>query len=249
MSRNRHKHLYLFNYSEISTAGQWWRRVIPFYQWMRNNLPFQIANTIKNPKVYNITQNLLYNYQDRPSDQEAMKLAGINNPLDQEIAQKLIEENGGTLPKYIQDNYIKTPWGYYSIGLPVQDLKQVTHDPAAYFFGGMNPYLSLIMRELPSNESALNGAQIDKSVPKGSSIWTSGGGINRVLETGIGSPYQIGEGIYGGLTGGDWSNVQKGFGTKTQEADPAKTINNLLYQKALEMNTKAKLLKGQNGGN
>jgi hypothetical protein len=223
--------------------------VIPFYQWMRNNLPFQIANTIKNPKVYNITQNLLYNYQDRPSSQEAMSLAGINNPLDQGIVQKLIEANGGTLPKYIQDNYVNTPWGYYNVGLPVQDLKQVTHDPAAYFFGGLNPYLSLITKELPNNEASLTGAQIDKNIPKGNSIWTSAGGLNHIGETAIGSPWQVGNGIYNGATGGDWSNVLKGLGLKTQPADPAKTVNNLLYQKALEVNTKAKALKAKNGGN
>jgi hypothetical protein len=243
---------YLFNYSEISTTGQAIRRFIPFYQWMRNNLPFQIVNTLKNPKAYNIAQNFLRDFQNQPDNQDAIAQAGIYGQINQDIVQKLIDENGGVLPKYIQDNYINTPLGYYSIGLPVQDVKQMTEDPAKYFFSGMNPYLSLLT-EMSSNQNNLNYAPIDKSVPTGQSIWTTPMGMRHVAETAIGSPAQIGGGIYDLLKskGNDWSSIKKGVGVNTQKMDIQKAINNLLYQKALELNTKAKATRDAtaNGGN
>jgi hypothetical protein len=245
---------YLFNYSEITTTGQAIRRIIPFYQWMRNNLPFQLVNTLKNPKSYNIAQSLLRNYQGNTDPNDAIANAGIYGKVNQDIVQKLIEENGGVLPKYIQDNYIHTPLGYYSIGLPTQDVKEVATNPGAYFFGGMNPYLSLIF-EMRNNQSSLNNAPIDKSVPTGQSIWTTPTGMNHMAETALGSPWQILNGLFRGTTQGsklgkgDYSNVLKGTGLNFQNMDTSKAINNLLYQKALELNTKAKATKAANGGN
>jgi hypothetical protein len=246
---------YLFNYSEITTTGQAIRRVIPFYQWMRNNLPFQLVNTLKNPKSYNIAQSLLRNFQGDTDPNDAIANAGIYGKVNQDIVQKLIEENGGVLPKYIQDNYIHTPLGYYSIGLPTQDVKEVATNPGAYFFSGMNPYISLI-DEMRSNQSSLNNAPIDKSVPTGQSIWTTPTGMNHIAETALGSPWQILNGLFRGTTQGqklgqgDFSNVKKGLGVNTQKMDTAQAINNLLYQKALELNTKAKAAKdAANGGN
>jgi hypothetical protein len=228
---------YLFNYSEANNATRGIRMVIPFYQWMRNNLPFQMLNLTKNPKAYNIAQNFLKDFQNEPDQAQAMGAAGINNLLDQQTMQKVIQENGGILPKYIQDNYIDLGNGhYYNIGLPTQDLKQAVQDPATYFGSGLNPYLQLI-QEMHSNQSSLNNAPIDSSVPTGQSIWTTPAGLNHVGETALGSPYQLLEG-----------QLAKGLGTKTQNMDFTKQLQILASQKAKELSTRAKYLKKQNGG-
>jgi hypothetical protein len=107
-----------------------------------------------------------------------------------------------------------------------------------------------------SNQNSLNGAAIDKSVPTGQSIWTTPTGMNHIAETALGSPWQILNGLFRGTTQGaklghgDYSNALKGIGLNTQKMDPTKGVNNLLYQKALELSTKAKAARdATNGGN
>lgn len=229
---------YLYNYAEANNTTRAIRNVIPFYQWMRNNLPFQILNAAKSPKAYNIAQNFLKDFQNEPDGKTAMEHAGINNPVDQETMQKIINENGGVLPSYIKDNYIDIGNGnYYNIGLPTQDVRQAVENPAAYFFGGLNPYLNLI-HEMNSNQSSLNNAPIDKSVPTGEGIWSTPAGLQHIAETAIGSPVQLAEGQFA-----------KGFGVNTQNMNFDKQLQILASQKAKDLSTRAKYLKQQaNGG-
>lgn len=236
---------YLFNYAEANNVTRGIRMAIPFYQWMRNNLPFQLMQLSRSPKTYNMAQNFLKDFQNEPSGKDAMSAAGINNSLDQATMQKVIDENGGVLPGYIKDNYIDVTGNgnYFNVGLPTQDLKALANNPAQYFFGGLNPYINLI-NEMNHNENSLNGAPIDKSVPTGESIWGSAltpfsAGFNHIGETAIGSPYQLAEG-----------QISKGLGVNTQNMDFTKQLQILASQKAKDLSTRAKYLKQQaaNGG-
>lgn len=241
---------YLYNYSEMNRVGQSIRLVVPFYQWMRNNLPFQLAQAARNPRTFNVVQSFLRAGQQDPMDngkdwKQSLQDAGINQSIDQETARKIIEENGGVLPKYIQDNYIDIGGGnYYNIGLPSQDVKTMVTDPGQYFFGGLNPYFNLY-RELTTNQNSLNNAPIDKSVPTGASIAGNYSGFRRTAETALGMPAQAAFGAIDAAQGNGWDAAKKSIGVNMQQPDMSKQIGILLQKKAKELNTRAKYLKDQ----
>lgn len=240
---------YLFNYGEINQTGRVMRTIFPFYQWMRNNLPLQLTNLVKNPKSYNMVQNFLKEFQGQPDQNAEMQKLGIGGMINQQVVDKLIQENHGILPKYIQDNYVKMPWKdskgqdvYYNLALPSQDVKAAVSDPLNFFTSAMNPMLQALY-EVHNNTSNLNGAPIDKFTPKGESVAMTPAGLEYLFNSALGTPAQLTTGVFNGLTNNDWANLVKAFGANTVDINNSNAINDLLYNKSDELKTRAGAIK------
>lgn len=231
---------YLYNYSEINSVGRGLRVVLPFYQWMRNNLPFQIVNAAKNPTKYMAISDLLTAAQDEPSPDEAMDQLGINNPTDRELVRKVIEENGGVLPQYIRDKYVNVGGdNYFNVSVPSSDLSMLNH-PLKELVNASSPYIKTPI-ELITNEKLVSGGPIDK-YSDGSAGFTEG--AKYTLEQLGGGPVQ---GILGLLTG-DLDKLLKSTGIMPSNVDPAQELKNLIWDKKKELDMQRKKEKDQQGG-
>ena len=101
---------YHFDYGEISAFEQkFMKRIVPFYTWMRKNIPTQFRELFEQPDKYS-------------------KLGKIHRGLSA-IAKETKDESKFT-PDWMQEmGYLKSPWKseagnpyYYYIDLPVKDL-------------------------------------------------------------------------------------------------------------------------------
>jgi hypothetical protein len=94
-----------FDYSKLSPAEQQiFARVIPFYRWMRNNLPFQIRQFIHDPRKYAAVNKLRLNGQSA---------AGLD------------EEN---TPDFMKEQFAipVSDKKYLGLGLPLADLTKLS---------------------------------------------------------------------------------------------------------------------------
>lgn len=196
-----------------------------------------------------MVQNFLKDFQGQQDQQAEMQKLGIGGMINQQIVDKLIEENGGILPKYIQENYVKMPWKdaqgqdvYYNLALPSQDVKAAVSDPLKFFTSAMNPMLQALY-EVHNNASNLNGAPIDKFTPKGESVAMTPAGLEYLFNSALGTPAQLGTGLINGLTNHDWANVVKAFGLNTADINNSNAINDLLYTKSNDLKTRASAIK------
>lgn len=130
-------HKFLFNYFELSKTEKSVRAFIPFYTWMRNNIPLQLEQLLKNPRYAGAYQDL----EEQANDGEIMR-------------------------EYMQGDYVETPFlgdnNFMNMFLPQQDLKAMNpKDLMGDIITGQSPLLK-IPNELWNNESMLTGAPIDK---------------------------------------------------------------------------------------
>lgn len=151
---------HLFDYSNITNVERGLRAVFPFYTWMRNNIPFQIAQAVKRPGLYQVIGDLQTVMQQEPEVDPLLDELGINRPDHRELMQGLVDENGGVLPDYIQEKYISMGGdNYFNLGLPASDLNTLDK-PGEMIFQSLNPLLQW-GKGLMSNENTF-GAPIDK---------------------------------------------------------------------------------------
>jgi hypothetical protein len=225
---------YLFNYSEINNFGRLARVVLPFYQWMRNNIPFQIINAAKNPGKYAMIGELQKESQDEPNVDQALKDLGINNKKDQALIKDLVKQNGGVLPDFIQEGYTKVPGTdhqYFNVGLPSSDLNKL-FDPIGTVSQSLNPALKLV-QEIPQNRNTF-GAPIASDLPDNTNALKSPEGWKYLLQQTMGGPGQL-------LTG----DFAKGAGVNTYADDPVKDLERLIFAERDRTNAKTKEAKKQ----
>lgn len=95
-----------YDYSKLSpTEQQIFARIIPFYRWMRNNIPYQIRQFINDPRKYAAVNKLRLNGQSA---------AGLN------------EDN---TPEFMKSQFAIPVSGkkYLSLGLPLADLTKLSN--------------------------------------------------------------------------------------------------------------------------
>lgn len=142
---------HLFDYSNLTGFERGvMRTLMPFYAWMRNNIPFQIAQAVKRPGLYTIIDDLQESMQQEPNVEELLNDMGVQNPDYREIAKGLANDNGGVLPRYIQERYAKTGFldplfgenSYMNLSLPSSDLSALGKSPVETLVQSGNPALS-----------------------------------------------------------------------------------------------------------
>lgn len=138
------KHLYDYsNLTNFERVGM--RTVMPFYAWMRNNLPFQIVQAAKRPGVYQVVNDLQSVAQNEPDIEALMDEMGVNRDDHRQFLRQLAEENGGVLPDYIQERYVNVGGNnYFNLGLPSSDLNMLTQSPFQTLVESGNPLFAYL---------------------------------------------------------------------------------------------------------
>jgi hypothetical protein len=128
----------LFDYTELTPAEQQvFKRMAPFYTWLRKNSEFQMKSFMKDPTKFNRIVRAQENAED-------------NVDMDSEI-----------IPEYLKENLAIAVPGtnrIASLGLPAADLSKWT-DPGKVAMDSLSPLLKVPM-ELGMNQKTFNGAPI-----------------------------------------------------------------------------------------
>jgi hypothetical protein len=133
---------YLFNYHEMTQADKYIRSAVPFWLWMKNNIPLQIEQLIKNPKYLMTAEKIRqWTFDDKQDMQNQ--------------------------PEYIRDGYFNLFGSQYKLPLPMYDLNMINGvaGTSKAVMGTLNPFIQMIP-ELATNESLLTGAPIQKEMEK-----------------------------------------------------------------------------------
>jgi hypothetical protein len=128
----------LFDYTELTPAEQQvFKRMAPFYTWLRKNSEFQMKSFMKDPTKFNRIRAAMENGED-------------NVDMDSEIVPEYLKENMA-IPIPGTDRLA-------SLGLPAADLSKWT-DPGKVAMDSLSPLLKVPM-ELGMNKKTFNGAPI-----------------------------------------------------------------------------------------
>lgn len=71
---------YLFNYNELTNADRAMRVAVPFWNWMKRNIPLQMNMLLENPKVAMNFERFTQLFNDEEKGEEWQKEMGIKNP-------------------------------------------------------------------------------------------------------------------------------------------------------------------------
>lgn len=231
---------HLFDYSNLTKFEKGMRVVFPFYNWMRNNIPFQIAQAAKRPGLYQIINDLQTSAQNTPDTNDLMDQLGLYNPADRQAVEQIIQDNGGVLPDYIRNMYINVGGNnYMNPGLPSSDLASV--NPAKLpdtILQSLNPLVPWLTG-LSTNRTSL-GTPVDMNNPSadrpsfpaalGYTAQQFGGYPGRVATT-------LGGDVLDALQGNDVNigqDLMKLFLGVTQ-VDPVKKLQGLIYERARQI--------------
>lgn len=132
-----------FDYSDLTQFERKVRRVIPFYAWMRKNIPFQIRQFVNDPRKYAGANKLRLNAQDAVG----------------------IDEN--TMPDYMKESFAIPLTGdgqgrgkLLGLNLPIGDLTKLSN-PGKTIVDSVSPLLKLIP-ELTLNRNFFYNKPIEK---------------------------------------------------------------------------------------
>lgn len=128
-----------FDYTNLSPFEQnFMARTMPFYRWMRNNIPYQIKKSIENPKKYSNLNKLRLNAQD-------------SFGMDEETTPEFMKEQFAV--PVSKDKFL-------SLALPLSDLTRVTN-PLKLGMGSLSPLLKTPV-ELAMNRNSFFNTPIEK---------------------------------------------------------------------------------------
>lgn len=132
-----------YDYSKLTPAErEVFTRVIPFYRWMRKNIPYQIKAAINDPRYL-----------------EWANKARIN-------AQSAVGLNDDNIPEYMKENYAVPVYGangkgkFFSANLPFTDLTKLSN-PLKTLTDSLTPVVKTPM-ELALNYNMFRGKPIEK---------------------------------------------------------------------------------------
>lgn len=135
---------YLFNYGELTYfEKETMKRIIPFYTFMRKNIPLQLESILNRPQIYSTLDKAMQNID---------KMAGDN----------YVNENQRN--EWRQD-YVQLPFGKGKLGinpqLPYQQLDKLDPDRfAGKLIGSMTPAIKVPI-EMTAGQYAYTGMPID----------------------------------------------------------------------------------------
>jgi hypothetical protein len=154
-----HTKKYLFDYFDLTPfERQWMRRIIPFYTWMRKNLPLQFEEVIKQPGKY----AAIGKYQSAMSEE-----------TDKEKIPDYVEEGMG----------IKLPEGPYVMpNLPYADLQRIPHSIETFreLISNINPIIRYPV-EVATNQEFFSGMPLEWYAGERTHLPVVEGAIERLL--------------------------------------------------------------------
>jgi hypothetical protein len=125
---------FLFDYTDVTDFEQnWMKRIVPFYTWMKKNIPLQFEQIIDNPAKYGRIQR------------------GINS-----FSQPETDEEKRYKPDYLGDAIHTGHGEYTNVNLPYKDLGKLNPKD---MFSSVNPLLKMIA-EVGTNTNTYFGSPI-----------------------------------------------------------------------------------------
>lgn len=144
---------YLFDYNDLSDFEQRvMKQIIPFYTWMRKNVPLQIEQLFAQPEKFIAARSAMRNFSNLRGEPET----------DQ---QKMLK------PDYLENAIPMGDGKYINVNLPFQDLQKITSFKDMY--SSLNPLAKLAV-EIPSNKNVYYDSPIkfDEYYKKESPFYT-----------------------------------------------------------------------------
>jgi hypothetical protein len=123
---------YLFNYTENTNADRHMRAVVPFWNWMKRNIPLQLKMVMENPKYIENTQRLKSAFNENADGADYQKQGGLHIPFTNQ---------------------------YMNIPFPSNDLEQLGR-PVSSLISSSSPFIKAPL-ELSSNHNYFTGNPID----------------------------------------------------------------------------------------
>ena len=138
---------YLIDYTDISTADQVMRQIVPFWMWTSRNLPMQLGNMWLNPRAYAVYNSIKRN---------------VDASEDDDIIPGWMQEIGAVKLPFGNNLYATPDFGFNRIGQQVQELT----DPRRTL-SNVNPLLRIPV-ELLGGRQFYSGRELsDKPVEVG----------------------------------------------------------------------------------
>jgi len=146
---------FLFDYSDLSEfEEQVLKRIIPFYTWMRKNVPLQVEQLFNNPSAY-ATYTKVKNNIDRMTPESERLEASQKNQFAQDWIQlpfDTIAKDGSSQPTF------------FNPGLPLNDLDKLSvSDVGRNIFTSLTPFIKLPM-EIIMNKNMYFDNDISKGI-------------------------------------------------------------------------------------
>lgn len=243
---------HLFDYSNLSNFERGvMRAAFPFYAWMRNNIPFQIAQAIKRPGLYQIIDDMQEGLLQEPDVQSVLDQMGINRDDHRQIAEGLAEDNGGVLPDYIQERYMNVGGdNYFNMSLPSSDLSILGKNPWETALQSGNPLVGWAYG-MGTNTNTF-GAPINRygdsiDVPSGVryTLDQLGGFPGRAAGMMLGN---IMPDVVGQTSANDQPLLaQIGRLLGITQVDPTKSMEGLIYERSRQVDNQKKRQKAMEG--
>jgi hypothetical protein len=135
---------YLIDYTDVSTADQYMRQIVPFWMWTSRNLPMQLGNMWLNPKAYAIYNNIKRNIS---ADEEG------------DVIPQWMTEIGAFKLPFGNNLYATADFGFNRVGQQVQELSDPTR-----FLANVNPLLRVPVELMGGRQLYSNRQFSDKPV-------------------------------------------------------------------------------------
>jgi hypothetical protein len=135
---------YLIDYTDVSTADQYMRQIVPFWMWTSRNLPMQLGNMWLNPKAYAIYNNIKRNIS---ADEEG------------DVIPQWMTEIGAFKLPFGNNLYATADFGFNRVGQQVQELADPTR-----FLANVNPLLRVPVELMGGRQLYSNRQFSDKPV-------------------------------------------------------------------------------------
>jgi hypothetical protein len=242
---------HLFDYSNLSNIERGvMRTLMPFYAWMRNNIPFQIAQAVKRPGLYQVIDDLQELGQQEPEVDPLLDEMGINREDHRQIMRDLVEQNGGVLPEYIRERYVNVGGdNYFNLSLPSSDLAMLSHplDNILQSLGPWFQYPSGLMTNRNSFGAPINPYGDEVDLPSGVryTLDQLGGFPGRAAGMLLGNyfPNTVGQ---TSANDHNWLG-QIGRLIGVTQVDPVKSLEGILYERAKQVDNERKRQKALAG--
>lgn len=128
---SKHVRKYLFDYTELTDfERRVMKRGIPFYTWLRKNIPLQLERLVQDPKRY-------------------ARLADFQHAFWPDTAKSPTEEQAYKYSWMGKENYFRSPWKtdagkpiYYKVDLPTEELERFWR--VQTWLGALTPAASML---------------------------------------------------------------------------------------------------------